>query len=103
MLPSSDKLSICFAHVAYRLHERFSTLGTGIGGFAVRDPATLEKRIGDADVLVISGLWRNSLLDRAGRLRFDRHRGEQAAGGGRACAKRRSVEHHGKRGGTETG
>jgi hypothetical protein len=26
MLPPSDKLSICFAHVAYRLHERFSTI-----------------------------------------------------------------------------
>jgi phosphoglycerate dehydrogenase-like enzyme len=70
MLPPKDELSICFAHVAYRLHERFSTLGTGIGSFAVRDPATLEKRIGEADVLVISGLWQDGLLDRAGKLRF---------------------------------
>jgi phosphoglycerate dehydrogenase-like enzyme len=70
MLPPKDKLSICFAHVAYRLHERFSTLGTGIGSFAVRDVATLEKRIGEADVLVISGLWQSSLLDRAKKLRF---------------------------------
>jgi len=36
----------------------------------VRDPATLEKRVGEADVLVVSGLWQNTLLDRAGRLRF---------------------------------
>src|SRR5439155_717408 len=36
----------------------------------VRDPETLEKRVGEADVLVISGLWQNSLLDRAKRLRF---------------------------------
>jgi phosphoglycerate dehydrogenase-like enzyme len=70
MLPSKNQLSICFAHVAYQLHERFSSLDTGIGSFAVRDPATLENRIGEADVLVISGLWQNSLLDRAGRLRF---------------------------------
>ena len=70
MLPSKDQLSICFAHVAYQLHERFSTLDTGIASFAVRDAVTLEKRIGEADVLVISGLWQNSLLDRAGRLRF---------------------------------
>ena len=70
MLPPSNQLSICFAHVAYRLHERFSALGTGIGSFAVRDPATLEKRIGEADVLVISGLWQNTLLDHADRLRF---------------------------------
>src|SRR5262249_58406673 len=70
MLPTSDKLSICFAHVAYQLHERFSALETGIGSFAVRDPETLQRRLGEADVLVISGLWQNGLLDRAGNLRF---------------------------------
>jgi phosphoglycerate dehydrogenase-like enzyme len=70
MLPPSDKLSICFAHVAYRLQERFSALDTGISSFAVRDFGTLEQRVGEADVLVVSGLWRNSLLDRAKKLRF---------------------------------
>jgi phosphoglycerate dehydrogenase-like enzyme len=70
MFPASHKLTICFAHVAYRLHERFSALETGIAGFEVRDAESLEQRIGDADVLVISGLWRDSLLDRAKRLRF---------------------------------
>ena len=70
MLPPSDKLSICFAHVAYRLHERFSALDTGISSFAVRDLAGLEKRVGEAHVLVISGLWQNSLLDRVKKLRF---------------------------------
>jgi len=70
MLPPKDEISICFAHVAYRLHERFSALETGIGSFAVRDPKTLEKRVGEADVLVISGLWQNSLLDHAKKLRF---------------------------------
>ena len=70
MLPPSDQLTICFAHVAYRLHERFSTLGTGVSSFAARDIEALEQRVGEADVLVISGLWRNSLLDRATKLRF---------------------------------
>ena len=28
MLPSKDQLTICFAHVAYRLRERFLTLAT---------------------------------------------------------------------------
>jgi hypothetical protein len=37
MLPSKDQLTICFAHVAYRLGERFLTLATGIGSFEVRD------------------------------------------------------------------
>ena len=70
MLPSTKKLAICFAHVAYRLHERFSSLNTGIHSFAVRDPETLENRMGEADVLVISGLWQNGLLNRATKLRF---------------------------------
>ena len=70
MLSPNDKLVICFAHVAYRLHERFSALNTGINSFAVRDPETLENRVGEADVLVISGLWHNGLVDRAKKLRF---------------------------------
>jgi phosphoglycerate dehydrogenase-like enzyme len=70
MIPPSDNVAICFAHVAYQLQERFAALGTGIHSFAVRDPETLENRIGDADVLVISGLWQNGLLDRAAKLRF---------------------------------
>ena len=70
MIPSADKIVICFAHVAYRLQERFSALETGINSFAVRDPETLMKRVGEADVLVISGLWQNQLLDQTKRLRF---------------------------------
>ena len=70
MLPPNDKLVICFAHVAYQLHERFSGLDTGISSIAVRDPETLEDRVGEADVLVISGLWHDGLLDCAGKLRF---------------------------------
>ncbi len=70
MIPANDKLAICFAHVAYRLHERFSALDTGIASFAVRDGESLANRVGEADVLVISGLWQNSLLDRAKKLRF---------------------------------
>jgi hypothetical protein len=44
MFPAGDQLSICFAVVAYRLHEGFSALDTGIGSFAVRDPAALERQ-----------------------------------------------------------
>ena len=70
MLPPNEKLVICFAHVAYRLHQRFSALNTGVYSFAVRDSETLENRVGEAHVLVISGLWQNGLLDRATKLRF---------------------------------
>jgi phosphoglycerate dehydrogenase-like enzyme len=70
MFPPNDKLTICFAHVAYQLHERFAAHDTGINSFAVRDFETLERRIGEADVLVISGLWQHGLLDRATKLRL---------------------------------
>jgi phosphoglycerate dehydrogenase-like enzyme len=70
MIPLPDEIVICFAHVAYRLQERFAALQTGTKNFAVRDPESLIKRAGEADVLVISGLWQNLLVDRARRLRF---------------------------------
>ena len=70
MIPAKGELSICFAHVAYRLCERFAALDTGIAAFEVRDADSLMARVGEADVLVISGLWRNELLPGAKRLRF---------------------------------
>jgi hypothetical protein len=48
--------SICFAHVAYRLRERFLALATAIESFEVRYGPALEQRIGEADVLVVSVL-----------------------------------------------
>jgi phosphoglycerate dehydrogenase-like enzyme len=70
MLPPKDRLVICFAHVAYRLQERFLARDTSMASFELRTGAELERRIGEADVLVVSGLWRNELLARAERLRF---------------------------------
>ncbi|HEX2726986.1 MAG TPA: D-2-hydroxyacid dehydrogenase [Beijerinckiaceae bacterium] len=70
LLPDRDKLQICFAHAAYQLGDEFSARNTGMRHFEVRDLGELQARIGEADVLVVSGLWRNELLERAGRLRF---------------------------------
>ena len=70
MLPAKDRLTICFAHVAYQLQERFTPRQTGIESFTVRTPADFERHIGEADVVVVSGMWRNELLDKAPRLRF---------------------------------
>lgn len=70
MIPPKDKLTICFAHVAYRLEERFRARGAGVASFEVRDAMNLAARVGDADVLVVSGLWQNGLLELAGRLRY---------------------------------
>lgn len=70
MFPSKDKLTICFAHVAYQLQRQFKRRNAGVASFEVRSREELDKRIGEADVLVVSGLWRNELIDGAGKLRF---------------------------------
>src|SRR6516165_9871887 len=42
----------------------------GVNSFNVRAADEFERRIGEADVVVVSGLWRNELLEKAHRLRF---------------------------------
>lgn len=70
MLPPKDQLTICFAHAAYQMKATFDALGTGIANFELRDRADLDRRIGEADVLVVSGLWHNGLIELGSRLRF---------------------------------
>src|SRR5215468_1324232 len=70
MFPPKDRLTICFAHAGYQLHERFLRRQLSITSFEVRTLGEFERRIGEADVVVVSGMWRNDLLDRAQRLRF---------------------------------
>jgi phosphoglycerate dehydrogenase-like enzyme len=70
MLPPKHQLTVCFAHAAYQMKARFDSLDTGIASFELRDRATLDQRIGEADVLVVSGLWHNGLVGQGGRLRF---------------------------------
>ena len=70
MLPPRDRLTICFAHVAYRFAERFAPRGTGIAHVEARSRAELDAVIGGADVLVCSGMWRNDLPAIAPRLRL---------------------------------
>lgn len=70
MFPPQDRLTICFAHAAYQLHKRLLRRELAINSFEVRTLDELERRIGEADVVVVSGLWRNELFDRTQRLRF---------------------------------
>ena len=70
LLPAKEKLTICFAHVAYRMAERFALRKSGINAFEVRTLDELQTRLHEADVLLVSGLWRNELIDRAPRLAF---------------------------------
>ncbi len=70
MFPPKNDLTICFAHVAYQMQERFALRNTGIKSLQFRNRADLDAGIGAADVLVVSGLWRNDLLPLAPRLKF---------------------------------
>jgi len=69
-LPSREDMTICFAHPAYRMAERFGLRKTGIRHCEVRNLADLQARAGEADVVVVSGLWRNDLIQVAPRLAF---------------------------------
>ena len=70
VLPRKEDLTICFAHVAYRMADRFAARSTGIRHFQVSSLEELTVRIGDADVVSVSMLWRNNLIARAPKLKF---------------------------------
>lgn len=70
MLPPRDRLTLCFAHGAYRMAERFALRDTGIAHIELRTADELTRRLPEADVLVVSGLWRNALAAIASKLRF---------------------------------
>jgi D-2-hydroxyacid dehydrogenase (NADP+) len=70
MFPSKENLTICFAHAAYRMQDRFEVRRTGIKSFEVRAYDDLAKRIGEADVLLVSGMWKNDLIPHASKLKF---------------------------------
>ncbi len=68
--PSKNELTICFAHVAYRMADRFAARNTGIRHFQVNSLEELTVRIADADVVSVSMMWRNNLIARAPKLKF---------------------------------
>jgi phosphoglycerate dehydrogenase-like enzyme len=70
MFPPKDRLTVLFAHVAYRMQERFALRNTGIASIEARTRDEVNARIGQADVLLCSGLWRNDLIPVAPKLRF---------------------------------
>ena len=70
MLPAKDRLKICFAHRAYRLSERFERRNTGLAHVEVRSPEELLRELPEADVLVVSMLWKNELAGISKKLKF---------------------------------
>jgi phosphoglycerate dehydrogenase-like enzyme len=69
-IPSRDQLVVCFAHAAYQMKACFDARDTGIASFEVREGEDLQRRAGEADVIVVSGMWHNGLIPLATRLRF---------------------------------
>ena len=67
-LPGDDTLVIHFAHVAYRLAERFALRETGIEHFQTWNRDDTRDRIAEGHVLVLSGLWSDDMLVDAANL-----------------------------------
>ncbi len=70
MFPTRDKLTICFAHAAYQMKARFDARNTGINSFQVRSYDEFVQRVGEADVVSVSGMWKNDIIPHATRLKF---------------------------------
>ena len=70
MLPSKTDLVVCCAHPAYQIHTELAARNAGIRSFPVTVRDELAQRLSEADVLVISGFWRNDLLEAAPKLKF---------------------------------
>ena len=70
MFPSKENVTICFGHAAYQMKARFELRQTGIKNFQAWAYDDLVKRVGEADVVVVSGMWKNDLIPHAGKLKF---------------------------------
>jgi D-2-hydroxyacid dehydrogenase (NADP+) len=70
MFPAKQDLTICFAHAAYQMQARFDLRKTGIRNFQVWNYDDFHQRVGEADVVVVSGMWKNDLIPAASKLRF---------------------------------
>ena len=70
MFPTRDKLTICFAHAAYQMKARFDARNTGINSFQVRSYDEFVQRVGEADVVLASGMWKNDIIPHATKLKF---------------------------------
>ena len=70
LLTSRGKMTIQFAHPAYRMAEQFLSRNTGIQHFQTWTDEETVARVGEANVLVVSGFWKDELLEVADNLRY---------------------------------
>lgn len=70
MFPAKDRLNICFAHGAYQMAAQFAARNTGIAHFQAWKPEEMVARLPEADVVVVSMMWKNEMAPAATRLKF---------------------------------
>ena len=63
-------ITIHFAHTAYQFSALFEQRNTSIKHFQTWTAADTAARIGEGDVLVVTGFWNNELLANADKLKF---------------------------------
>lgn len=68
--PSRESTHVLFAHVAYQLGDELAARGQGLRFTEVRSYDALKQALPSADALVVSGMWRDELIDHGIRLRF---------------------------------
>ncbi len=69
-LPPPPSLTIGFAHPAYQLEAEFLRRRSDIRTLRALNGEELRGILPSCDVLLVSGLWSNALLERAPKLRF---------------------------------
>lgn len=65
-----NEITIHFAHPAYQLAAALDRRNTGIKSFQTWSREEMRDRVGDGDVMVLSGYWENTLLPNADKLKF---------------------------------
>lgn len=69
-MPPNKDIHVLFAHVAYDFADPFTARKTGMRFEIARSAAEIEAKIGNADVLSVSGLWKNDLAPKAKKLKL---------------------------------
>ena len=68
--PNDNQLNIHFAHSAYNLATQFAAQKPDIAHFQTWTADETRARIGEGNVLVLSGFWNNDMLPNASSLRY---------------------------------
>ena len=68
--PSAGGTTVHFAHIAYRMEERYALRSPRVNFYQTWSPEETMDRIDEADVFVVSGFWDNALLERASKLKY---------------------------------